>query len=153
MSGVSSVSRSQGAPIRVFSTTGVAVNGTSDAGWVSGTIASLAASGTATIIFDLGADWVFYPYVRIYFTALAPSSGLINTSVNSSATIGGTLLRQGFIDTDSVSTTYLTLASANGPQTADIRPMGRYIYISATNGDGANALGATSRIDLAQYPY
>lgn len=153
MSGVSSISRSQGVPIRVFSTTGVAVTGSAEAGWVSGTIASLAASGTATIIFDLGADWVYYPFVRIYVNALAPSSGLINTSVNSAATVGGTLLRQGFMDTDSVSTTYLTFASANGPQTVDFRPMGRYVYISATNGDGANALGASSRIDLAQYPY
>jgi len=152
MSGVSTMARAAGYPIRVFSTTGTAVSGGGEAGWITGTIASLAASGAATVQFDLGADWVFYPFIRLFILWAAPSSGTVNMQVHSADTAGATTRRIGPIDMDSINTTFLTVSSASGPQTIDLRPMGRYLTITATNNDGANAVGSTARIDVAQYP-
>lgn len=141
-------------PIRLFSAGSNAVSGSGEAGWVDGHIASLAASpAVATVRFDLGEDWVLFPFIRLHIWWAAPSSGTVNAQVYSGDTLGALTRRIGFIDTDSGSTTYMTIASASGPQTMDLRPMGRYLTFTATNNDGVNAVGATSRVDLAQYPH
>ncbi len=140
-------------PIRLFSAGANAVSGSGEAGWVDGTIASLAALAVATVRFDLGEDWILFPFIRLHISWVAPSSGTSNLQVYSGDTLGALTRRLGFIDTDSISTTFATLSSANGPQTMDLRPMGRYLTITATNADAANATGSTSRVDLAQYPH
>lgn len=140
-------------PIRLFSAGVGAVSGSGEAGWVDGTIASLAASAAATVRFDLGEDWILFPFIRLHISWVAPSTGTNNLQVYSGDTLGALTRRIGFIDTDSISTVYATLSSANGPQTLDLRPMGRYLTITATNADAVNAVGATARVDLAQYPH
>lgn len=139
-------------PIRLFSAGANAVSGSGEAGWVDGHIASLAAAAAATVRFDLGEDWILFPFIRLFISWTAPSSGTVNGQVYSGDTLGALTRRIGFIDTDSISTTFVTLTSASGPQTMDLRPMGRYLTFTATNNDGANAVGAGARVDLAQYP-
>lgn len=140
-------------PIRLFSAGANAVSGSGEAGWVDGHIASLAASGVATVRFDLGEDWILFPFIRLFVSWVGPSSGTSNLQVYSGDTLGALTRRIGFIDTDSISTTFVTLSSASGPQTLDLRPMGRYLTITATNADATNAVGASARVDLAQYPH
>jgi hypothetical protein len=99
--------------------------------WVSGYIASLAALGVATVVFDLGPNFDQYVIVQYAVSPLGPSSGLSAVAAFSSDTIA---------------------LDASGPASILARPMGRYFIVQATNADAVNALGAASFVRISAYP-
>lgn len=113
--------------------------------WISGTIASLAISGAAKLIFDLGPDWHQYGLLAIAvkgnnaITSITCSAsddaGVSNASPLHSATGAGAVS--------------LALAAA-GDALALALPSGQYIVIDVVNGGTAQA--ATSNVRITAYP-
>lgn len=126
--------------------------GGSQFGWVSGDIASLALSATATLVFDLGPNWDQYNVVQVGVVPAAPSSGLSAVQAYSSddAVFNATtdvLLNNVW------GATYAGISAAVAtPQTCSFAPMGRYFIVRATNADGVNAQGATAFVRITAYP-
>jgi len=142
-------------PIKVFETDVAAVTAGAPGrgGWVSGSPANLAASGSVICVFDLGQDWHQYPNIQVSVSSTAPSSGLSgvqlygsdNVTLNSARRLKESLV-SGF------STIFASLTTANGAQQCFIKPMGRYLHVSLTNADATNAQGATAKVTVAAYP-
>lgn len=126
--------------------------GGSQFGWVSGDIASLALSATATLVFDLGPNWDQYNVVQVGVVPAAPSSGLSAVKAYSSddAVFSATtdvLLNNVW------GATYAGISAAiTTPQTCSFAPMGRYFIVQATNADAVNAQGATAFVRVTAYP-
>lgn len=122
-------------------------------GWVSGEIASLAASGTATVIFDLGPNWQAYGSVQIAVVPAGPSSGLSNVTVRSSDDATFSATADPTLNSTNA-TTFGTgiAASVTTPQSSFVAPMGRFLGVIATNADGVNAQGATAFVQICAYP-
>lgn len=140
-------------PVLLMETDVGAVPGGGAAGWVSGTIANLAASGFATIIFDLGADWRQYCLVDVTVTPVGPSSGLNPVQFTGSDTPAANgNRRRGSPMATGATTYFLNLATASSTQSVWMRPAGRYLVMTATNADAANALGAAAKVTLCAYP-
>lgn len=119
---------------------------------VTGTIASLAASGSVNVIFDLGTDWATYPVIAVWINIAAP------------ATAAATLTCSGYTDQDAtrrrlpqayttggVAGATSSVTPSGGAQCMLVRPLGRYIEANVVNGDATNAFGAASSIGIATY--
>ncbi len=134
-------------------TTDTAVTaGGSVAGWVSGTIASLAASASATMIFDLGPNWDQYPYVTVTVNPQGSSSGLTALQVFGSRTTTDTdVERLNFAYATSFAGQSVAPTTANGVQSGIYRPAGRYVIVKATNADGTNAQGASASVAVTAH--
>lgn len=129
------------------------VAGGASPGWVSGSLASLAASALAICIFDLGPNWDQYSLASITVLSTSPSSGLSAVQVSGSATPtsqSSRRMKEAFSAV--VGTIYAALTTAGGPQSFQVRPIGRFVVVVATNADATNAQGAASKIVLAAYP-
>jgi hypothetical protein len=122
-------------------------------GWVSGDIASLALSATATVIFDLGPNWDQYNCVQVGVVPAAPSSGL--SAVQAFSSDDAVFSATSDVQLNNVwGATYGALSAAiTTPQTCIFAPMGRYFIVRATNADGVNAQGATAFIRITAYPF
>jgi hypothetical protein len=123
-------------------------------GRVIGSIASLAASGTALVSFDLGETWDAYTLVQITVDPTAPE-----TALNTVTVYGGDLAQDlvaarilGQMGTSGLSQAKFTnIAPATGAQSFFVRPMGRFVTVQFQNQDATNALGNTAAINFAAY--
>lgn len=122
-------------------------------GWVSGTPASLAASGTAVVVFDLGPNWMFYGLVQVLITPVAPSSGFNPVQIMCTPN-GATNFnrRLGFAYSTGGAVVFGNFTSASGQVCVVVRPMDRYLVINIPNADAVNAVGATAKVAIAAYP-
>jgi len=128
--------------------------GTTQPGWVSGDIASLAASGTATLVFDLGPNWDQYNVVQVAVVPAGPSSGLSGVAVYSSADAAFSAATDPQLNyTWGVSFGPAAGAAVTTPQSAMFSPMDRYLIVRATNADAVNAQGAGAFVQLAASPF
>lgn len=124
-------------------------------GWVSGSPANLAASASVTCLFDLGADWDQYTELQVSVKCSAPSSGFTGVSVQGSDTTtltSGVRRCRSSQDSAIGSTLYESVSSSVGAIQFNVRPWGRYVFVSLTNGDAVNAAGALSAVAIAAYP-
>ena len=121
-------------------------------GWVSGDIAGLALSATATIVFDLGPNWDQYNVVQIGVVPAGPSSGL--SAVKAFSSDDAVLNAASDVALNNCWATAFGVVSAavNTPQSCAFNPMGRYFIVQATNADGVNAQGAGAFVQLCAYP-
>lgn len=138
-------------PTKIFETDVAAVSaGVATGGWVSGSPANLALSASANVLFDLGQDWHQYTSVNLAISSVGPSSGLSNVQVSSSDTNAiNTNRRLKDIGAVGPGAIAASITTAGGVQQLSVRPMGRYLFVSVTNADGANAQGATAKITMA----
>ena len=143
-------------PVLVMETNGTpVVSGGDAAGWVSGTIANLAASTAAQCVFDLGPDWDQYQFCQVIVSPVGPSTGLNSVGVFSSDTASlntSRRLRDAQTSATPFSTTNVSLPTSSGTQAGYFRPAGRYMIVQATNSDATNAQGAAAKVTLAAYP-
>ncbi|UOF78618.1 hypothetical protein [Bacteriophage sp.] len=121
-------------------------------GWVSGDIASLAASATATIVFDLGPNWDQYNVVQVGVVPAGPSSGLSGVAAYSSDDAAFNAAQDIQLNNVWGATFGAISAAVAAPQTTSFAPMGRYFIVRATNADGANAQGAGAFVAICAYP-
>lgn len=137
----------------VFTSGSNAVTGGADsAGWVSGDIASLAASATVDVIFDLGPKWQHINWVMVSITPVTPSSGLSAVMMSGSDTAAFNATRRlQAVNSLSFGVISAALTSANGSQMLPVKPFGRFFIIRATNADASNAQGATAHATIATY--
>ena len=119
-----------------------ALPGAGGAKWVSGNPASLAISGTSTVVFDLGADWQLYGLLQFHIRgsqALASINAYGGDDVSAPwslcATTGSALA--------------LTLTAA-GTVVATAIPTGRFVRIVIVN--GATAQDTTAAVRLTAHP-
>lgn len=119
---------------------------------VTGTIASLAASGSTNVQFDLGPDWFQFSVVAIWLGAAGPSTTVTySASGYSDEDATRRRLPQAF-STNTATAYYSAINPTAGSTCALVRPMGRYIEVAVTNNDATNALGAGSSIGFCAYP-
>lgn len=121
-------------------------------GWVSGDIASLAASGTATLIFDLGPNWDQYNVVQVGVVPAGPSSGLSGVAAYSSDDVTFSAAADVQLNNCWATSFGAISAAITTPQSCAFNPMGRYFILRATNADGANAQGAGAFVQVCAYP-
>lgn len=119
-------------------------------GWVSGTPAGLAASGTVDIVFDLGPDWDQYRFVQISCAPAGPSSGSQLSGRGSDTTTATENRRLSYAN--SVNLTSVNNVAFSSSVTVVVRPIGRYVIPRWTNTDGINVCGAASKCTIAAYP-
>ncbi len=110
-----------------------------NAKWVSGTIASLAISGTATVIFDLGLDWQQYGLLQLTVTGTAALSAITERASDDGATDAQDLIASSGVPL------VLTLAAAGQAQGVAL-VAGRYVRVAITNGGTAQGAGAGVRL-------
>lgn len=122
-------------------------------GWVSGDIASLAAAGTATIVFDLGPNWDQYNCVQVGVVPAGPSSGLSGVSAYSSDDASFNAALDVQLNNVWGATFGAISAAVAAPQSTIFAPMGRYFIVRATNADGANSQGAGAFVQICAYPF
>lgn len=123
-------------------------------GWVSGDIASLAASGSVSVIFDLGPHWDRYGMAAVAVTPNGPSSGLNAVQVfGSDSTAYDFTKRLGHAFGTGWTATHSNLTTANGPMQSNVRPSGRYLIIQAANADAVNAQGVQATVIVSAYPH
>ena len=122
-------------------------------GWISGDIAGLALSATATATFDLGPNWDQYNCVQVGVVPAGPSSGL--SAVQAFSSDDATFNAATDVQLNNVwGATYAAISAAiTTPQTCSFAPMGRYFIVRATNADGVNAQGAGAFVRLTAYPF
>jgi len=123
-------------------------------GWVSGSIAALGLSASVNCLFDLGPEWNQYTSVNFCISPIGPSSGLSNVAAfGSDSTTINTSRRLGFAAANTVNSSLTaSMTVANGAVNMLVNPQGRFVFLQATNADGANALGATSKVTLTAFP-
>jgi hypothetical protein len=121
-------------------------------GWVSGDLASLALSATATIVFDLGPNWDQYNVVQLAVVPAGPSSGLTAVKAFSSDDAVLSAATDVALNNCWATTFGVISAAVAAPQSCDFSPMGRYFIVQATNADGVNAQGAGAFVQLCAYP-
>jgi hypothetical protein len=109
--------------------------------WVSGTLASLAISGQAVVIFDLGDDFEQYSVVQISIKGTAALAGIAEDSSDD-----GVTKHQSLIATNG-SAMSLVLSAA-GETTGVGMVSGRYLILTLTNGATAQGAGAMVRVVL-----
>lgn len=122
-------------------------------GWISGDIASLAAAGTATIVFDLGPNWDQYNVVQLAVVPAGPSSGLSGVAAYSSNDASFSAAADPQLNYTWATSFGVASAAINAPQSAMFSPMDRYLIVRATNADGVNPQGAGAFVQLAAYPF
>jgi len=143
----------QRAPTLLMETdVGAVTAGAGRPGWVSGSIANLALSASVNCIFDLGPDWDQYVEVSVMISQSGSSSGLSAVQVFGSDTAAvNANRRQSAWQTAGFSAGSASVLASGGVQTGRFGVAGRFLVVSATNADGVNAQGATSKITLAAY--
>lgn len=142
-------------PVLVFETDLSAVTAPSRAGgWVSGSIANLAASAAVTCLFDLGPDWQQYNELVVAVKPAAPSSGLTGVMMTSrdDATAASNFNRQLGHRYGSAANGNAISGAPTTSATWNVRPMGRYLTVVATNADAVNAQGAGAKLTVAAFP-
>ena len=122
-------------------------------GWISGDIASLAAAGTATIVFDLGPNWGQYGVVQLAVVPAGPSSGLSGVKAFSSSDAALNAAVDPQLNYTWATSFGVVSAAINAPQSAMFSPMDRYFIVQATNADGVNPQGAGAFVQLAANPF
>lgn len=132
---------------------GAIAPGGSQFGWVSGDIASLALSATATAIFDLGPNWDQYNCVQVGVVPAGPSSGLSAVQAFSSDDAAFTAATDVQLNNVWGATFGAISAAVTTPQTCSFAPMGRYFIVRATNADAVNAQGAGAFLRVTAYPF
>lgn len=140
-------------PVLVMQTDGAQVAGGGAAGWVSGSPANLAASASVSIVFDLGPDWDQYGVAAVGVLPMGPSSGFASVQAMGSDTGVANPARRlkDMAVSGSANSSYAVSTGSNG-HTFHVRPFGRYIVVSVTNADAANAIGAAAKVSMAAYP-
>lgn len=122
------------------------VGGQDASGWVSGDVSGLAAASTAVMLFDVGPDWDQYHTITINVNPVGPSSGFSNLQFSGRddpvAAIDP-LRRMGPANSTAGQVYSGAVTTAGGAQQFVVRPAGRYVVVSLTNADGANAQGAS----------
>jgi hypothetical protein len=122
----------------------------SEGGWVSGSPASLAASGIVVCVFDLGENYRQYPFLVLYMMPVGLSTGLICEAVGSDDTTYATAdFRLPIVGALATGTAYFTTLTANGQVSAILKTSHRYCLVRVTNTDAVNAVGATSSIGIS----
>lgn len=119
-------------------------------GWVSGTPANLAASGSATAIFDLGPSWADYNLLQLSVLCAGPSTGLngVETcTVDTPAWVSHR--RHNAVGSNTPTGVYASITTAIGTAQWWVRPTGRYLLMRGTNADATNAVGATAKFSAA----
>ena len=123
-------------------------------GRVTGTLASLAASGTANVSFDLGETWDEYSLVAIIVDPTAPETAL-NTVTIYGGDLPQDLVASRILGVPGAATPsqakFTNIAPATGSQTVWVRPMGRFVTVNFVNNDATNALGSNAAINFAAY--
>jgi len=114
-------------------------------GWVSGTLASLAISATATLVFDLGQDWAQYALAQINVKGTQAITS-ITAYGSDSATVTTT---DRLLCATTGSALAMVLAAA-GEVAATVLVSGRYIRIVIVNGGTAQA--STAAVSVTQFP-
>jgi hypothetical protein len=122
---------------------------------VSGSIASLAASATTSVSFDLGETWDAYTLVQVTVDPAAPETALntvtaYGTDIANDITMPARVLGQAGASGLSQAV-FTNIAPATGAQSFFVRPNGRFVTVKFQNNDATNALGATSQINFAAY--
>ena len=121
-------------------------------GWVSGQIASLALSGSATTLFDIGPNWDRYNRVTFTVFPQAPSTGLTAIIVSGSDTVAlNNERRPRDINASAPGSVNFAATSAAGSVSFSVRPIGRFVHVQATNADGTAAQGAAAKITMVAY--
>lgn len=116
-------------------------------GHVSGTIASLAASTTVYVVFDLGPTWQYYTRLIInYFPAAASGTCTFEAYGSNTTSIPTSVDR---LSGSAGSTAFNTLTITSGSQALMTYPTSRYLHIRVTN--GTTALLANSAIKVTMY--
>lgn len=127
--------------------------GVSPVTWLTGTIASLAASTSADVQFDLGPQWDMWVAVHVWLKPVAAggaSDAIFQTYFGDTA--GAKTRRSGAAYTNSaIAAGYYALNPANGEQTICVRPMGRYLTIACQNANASVAWGSGSSVAVAAY--
>lgn len=119
-------------------------------GWVSGSPASLAASGSVDCIFDLGQDWHQFPTVQVAFVPVAPSTTSTALAVGSdTAAFNG---NRPLVVAASAAAGTGVAAFTTTAQSWLVRPMGRYFVVRVANTDASNAMGAGAKVTITAYP-
>lgn len=122
-------------------------------GWVSGDVASLAASATVICLFDLGPEWRKYDRLTVTVLPVAPSSGFSNVDTCFSDTTTRNSARRPpsiGISAATYSTNFTSSLTTAVGTVGNVLPiMGRYVHVQLTNADGVNALGATAKVIVA----
>lgn len=141
------------APVLVMETDAAQVAVGAGPGWVSGSIAGLAASATGNILFDLGPDWRKYGMLDLSVLLAGPSSGLNPVRFFGSDDDSLNAARKRGSPFATGATVYsANLVTANGAQMFTMRPAGRYFWAVVTNADAANAQGPAAKITLVAFP-
>lgn len=124
------------------------------AGWVSGSIASLAASATVDCIFDLGPDWDQYPILAVLVMQDGPSTGLNPVQILGSDTTTPDSRRRlsPAYAAGGNGASFSATMSTGAYVTMWVRPLGRFLTVRATNADGVNTAGVGSRVSVGMYP-
>src|SRR5574343_1610368 len=120
-------------------------------GWISGDIAALAASATATMVFDRGPQWGQYNCVQVAVVPAGPSSGL--NAVSAFSSDDATFAAASDVQLNNVwgATFGAISAAVNAAQSTIFAPMGRYFIVRATNADAVNAQGAGAFVQICAY--
>lgn len=128
-------------------------------GWIYGDVSGLATSTAVHVGFDLGPNWDQYPSVVVHVLASGGSpgtfSGFTNLAGTSNDVPGANYSRRiGFAPGAGTGQWFAAgpISAANGDTSFALRPAGRYIDITVTNGDATNAAGVASKLTIVAYP-
>lgn len=123
--------------------------GTDEYGWVSGDPSGLAASGAVLIVFDLGPYWDLLNILSLSVVVNGPTTGVnLAASARDDATATlNTARRLGFAFAGTNSLFSVT-GLAPGSMNYVLRPQGRYVQLSFSNPDAANACGIGTKVTL-----
>lgn len=117
---------------------------------VTGTPASLAASASVDVKFDLGPNWAQYSKGMCSYAVASPSSGGVIQIWYGRAF--GIKTWRGVQLGPTSNTNYDTPTSAGGNKGMTTGPIERYVTVSVQNTDAVNAMGASSHVVCTFYP-
>lgn len=140
-------------PVLVMETDVAQVAAGAGPGWVSGTPAGLAAAGSTAVVFDLGPDWRQYTVAQVGVLPMGPSSGLSGVqAMGSDNTSSNPARRLKDLSVVGSANSSFSISTASNGHGFIVRPFGRFLIVTMTNADAANALGAASKVSVALYP-
>lgn len=121
-------------------------------GYISGTPASLAASATVSVWFDLGPEFDQYQGVVVSIAPSGASSGFSAVSAFGGDKVGistGRRLNGRYSSTSS--TIYASINTSVGQQSFEVRPFGRYFGVQLSNADASNPMDANASVSIAAF--
>ena len=122
-----------------------------DGGFVSGNPASLADGAQVTAVFDLGNNWDQWPVAQVSISPVGATSFTAIALYGSDTVTLDSARRLRSDATAGFSGLTGTITTSGGAQAALVRPMGRFLFVQATNTAAGGAMGA-SKITVALYP-